>query len=88
VYLGSGENAILNPSNDTWFEPFDLSQPYLWAGAALVSFGRLERSSRGWVEPSRAHCPGARLQNGIASAPNRSGRLRWVEWPAPAADAA
>jgi hypothetical protein len=36
VYFGSGDDAILNSLNNNWFEPFDLSQPYLWAGAAIA----------------------------------------------------
>lgn len=36
VYFGSGDDAIFNPSDGNWFEPFDFSQPYLWAGAGIA----------------------------------------------------
>ena len=37
VYFGTGDDAIVTSSGgDSWFEPFDFSQPYLWAGAGVA----------------------------------------------------
>ena len=37
VYFGTGDDAIVTSSGgDSWFEPFDFSQPYLWAGAGIA----------------------------------------------------
>lgn len=36
VYFGTGDDAIVNPLEGNWFQPFDFSQPYLWAGAGIA----------------------------------------------------